>query len=168
MRIPLKWGFFVFVIGWMAYFTLGFIDKVQHKKAVSERIQTLPEFTFQTSGGKFTSNNLLEKATIIVYFDPTCEHCQQEAKAFRQQAGQLKDAQVLWLSSEPIEQIQRFGKENGLAAIPSVTVAHITKETAHETFGFTTVPSILIYDAEGRFVKQYKGETKMEALTSYL
>lgn len=169
MRVSLKWALLAFVISYLLYFVVKIVDKVNHKKATAEQIQTVPKFTCQTTTNRSFSNKLLlGKATILIYFDPACEHCQQEARAFHRNVSLLKQAQIVWLSSEPLKKLQRFAKEFGLESLPTVTVAHIPKEAVYHTFGFTTVPTLLIYSAEGKLVKQYKGETKLEALIPYL
>ncbi|WP_421826383.1 peroxiredoxin family protein [Larkinella sp.] len=169
MRKSIKWSVLLVVVGLMAYFGVGILSKAQHKKEVEKTIQTLPDFTMQTiHNHAFSSKSLAGKAIAIIYFDPDCEHCQQEARAFRRQAGQLKEMAIIWVSSQPRQKLQHFARTYGLTALPKVTVGQISKETVYETFGFTTVPSILIYNTEGQLVKTYKGETKIEALTASL
>ncbi|MFM7853102.1 MAG: hypothetical protein ACKO96_14580 [Flammeovirgaceae bacterium] len=46
--------------------------------------------------------------------------------------------------------------------------AKINTEVVFDTFGSVSIPHIFIYDNEHKLIKEFKGETKMEAILQYL
>jgi thiol-disulfide isomerase/thioredoxin len=109
-----------------------------------------------------------KKPTAIIYFNTECDHCQYEATQIQQNIVQFKDSQILMLSIEPLANIRRFIKTYKLEGFSNLQVGQITGKNAVETFGFKSVPHILIYNDENQLVKEYKGETKIEAILKYL
>lgn len=157
------------VIGIVVWLLVQSYQTLQHKKEIETKMQQLP--TVSLRGLDSTRVTLTQKSqsTVIFYFDPHCEHCQHEAIELKKQAQAFKNVQLLWLSTERLWVLRAFEKEYALQkTIPSLTIAQISPQEADKQFGFSTVPTILIYDAEGNLAKKYVGETKMDAIIKYL
>jgi hypothetical protein len=79
----------------------------------------------------------------------------------------LNKADVYFLSIEPLEKIQKFAKDYGLAALPDINIGQLG---AHEAakFGINSSPMVFIYAPDGELLKSYKGEVKIEAITKYI
>lgn len=149
---------------WMGYSS---IQKIALKKQVAESLKTMP--IFRANNQDSTQIKLIEKTpTAIIYFNTDCDHCQYEATQIQKNMGQFKDSQILMLSIEPLANIRKFIKTYRLEGFSNLQVGQITGKTAVETFGFKSVPHILIYNTENQLVKEYKGETKIEAILKYL
>ena len=143
--------------------------KWEKRKQIAQAIQTLPHFKITHSDsteGSFI--RIGKKPHVIVYFNTDCDHCQYEATQIQKNMAKFKDAQLLMLSIEPLTNIRKFIKTYRLEGFSNLQVGQITGKTAVETFGFKSVPHILIYDADNQLVKGYKGETKIEAILKYL
>jgi protein-disulfide isomerase len=160
------------LLGVIGIIVLLFVKTYQSavvKKQAEQRQQHLPSVALVAMDSTFFSLPINTKPTVIFYFDPHCEHCQNEAKELKKQAQAFQDAQLLWLSTERLWVLREFEKEYALQkTIPSLTIAQISPQEADKQFGFRTVPTILIYDAEGNLAKKYVGETKMDAIIKYL
>ena len=52
--------------------------------------------------------------------------------------------------------------------LANIHFAKINQADAYNTFGSLAVPQIFIYGADGVLIKEFKGETKMEAVLQYL
>jgi protein-disulfide isomerase len=157
------------VVGIVVWLLVQSYQTLQHKKEIETKMQQLP--TISLRGLDSTGVTLTQKSqpTVLFYFDPHCEHCQHEATELKKQSQDFKNAQLLWLSTERLWVLRAFEKEYGLQKkIPSLTIAQISPQEAAQQFGFRTVPTILIYDAEGNLAKKYVGETKMDAIIKYL
>jgi len=157
------------VVGIVVWLLVQSYQTLQHKKEIVTKMQQLP--TVSLRGLDSTEVTLIQKQqpTVLFYFDPHCEHCQHEAKELKKQSQAFKNAQLLWLSTERLWVLREFEKEYALQKmIPSLTIAQISPQEADKQFGFRTVPTILIYDAEGNLVKKYVGETKIEAIVKYI
>ncbi|GAB2581693.1 peroxiredoxin family protein [Spirosoma areae] len=169
MRTHLKWALPVLVLAVLAYLGWGFTNKLNHKQQVAKRIQTLPDFTaYSIDRSEISSAALSNRPAVLIYFDPDCDHCQREAAELQKKAASLASAQVLMLSSAPAPALKTFAKTHKINNLPNVQVAHIDKQTAYETFGFTSVPDVLIYHADGSLAKHFRGETSIEVVARHL
>ena len=111
---------------------------------------------------------LIDRPAVLIYFDPDCDHCQREADELRQHAATLASAQVLMLSSAPVSALKTFAKSHQIANLTNLQIAHIDRLVAYETFGFTSVPDVLVYHADGTLSKHFRGETSIAAIARCL
>lgn len=145
----------------MVYFI---VEKVAKKKAVAEKIQSLSaEDLFTLDSVQFRFPN--SKPSVLIYFNSGCEHCQYELGEIKKNIKAFENAHVLWMSSENISEIKKvadgFGSSN-------VIFLKINREDVFEKFGALSVPHLLIYSADQKLVKEFKGETKIEAILQHL
>jgi thioredoxin-related protein len=61
-----------------------------------------------------------------------------------------------------------FAHTYGLDTIKNVQVISDEKNEMHAAFGVKSIPTIFIYDAKGKLLKRYNGETKIEAILKAL
>lgn len=163
MRNYLKWGLPVLVVGMLAYLGWGFTTKLHRKQEASERIKALPAFTaYSLNRSRITTATLANRPAVLIFFDPDCEHCQQEAGEIHKHAAVLADAQVL--TSAPVPALKTFAQAYQLTDLPNVQIAQIDRKVAYETFGFTSVPDVLVYHADGSLSKHFRGETSLKAI----
>ncbi|MFT6204511.1 MAG: thiol-disulfide isomerase/thioredoxin [Spirosomataceae bacterium] len=152
----------VAVIGYMAYKING---KLVQKEAVATFTETLKPFTFKAISGDSVSVTNESKSAIFFFFNTECEHCQAEAALVKREIKQFDEKVVYFLSTEPIDKITAFAATYGLENIENVTFGSISPATA-TAFGISGFPTTLIYSEEGKLLKKFKGEVKIEALTS--
>jgi hypothetical protein len=72
------------------------------------------------------------------------------------------------MSSESIKVIKRTSVDFGLEGIPNIHFVKINPEHVFETFGSLSLPHIFIYGNDRKLIKEFKGETKMDAILKYL
>lgn len=108
------------------------------------------------------------KPTLIILFNSDCEHCQYEASQLQKRHQEFARANVYLLTTETPIRAQSFAHTYGLDTLPMMHVGTLTPEEAYKVFGPTSVPHLFIYGPDGQLRKEYKGETKIEALTKYL
>ena len=168
MRIALKWALPLLILAMLFYLIKGFTNTLSHKQKTAKRIQTLPAFTaYGLDSSAIDITALANHPIVFVYFDPDCDHCQREAHELRQKAALLNKAHVLMLSAAPVSDLKNFTQTYQLTKLPNVQVAHIDRKVAYETFGFSSVPDVLIYRANGSLVKHFRGKTGIEAIAKY-
>ncbi|MFD2570640.1 TlpA family protein disulfide reductase [Spirosoma soli] len=169
MKKYLQWGLPIFILATLSYFVWGFTTKLNRKKEVAQRVQTLPNFTASLLDRSVISKTTLAgQPVVLLYFDPDCDHCQREADELYKKSVLLKQAMIVMLSSAPISDLTTFTEAYKLNALPNVRVAHIDRQVAYDTLGFTSVPDVLIYHADGSLAKHFKGETSVEAIARHL
>ncbi len=166
----------IILINIIALFVYGSIYMVYHivktrkqNQVTTVTKQTLPNFTFYNLDSIATSNNFITKnnPVCIFYFNADCEHCQYEAKEISKNIALFKDTQIVMVSFNTIAEIKKFAQQYRLN-YPIITFLQDPKYEFHEWFGKTSVPAVFIYNAQHKLVKEYHGETKIEAIVKYL
>ncbi len=150
----------------LTYFGSQIFQKIEAKKVFSEQVKHLPKSsTFQWIGKQVPSN---ETSTIILFFSPDCEHYQYEAKDILKQKDAFSSVNLWWVSVADSSAIRKFVKTYGLENLPNHYFASLSAEKVVQTFGSVSVPHIFIYDKHQVLQKEFKGETKVEALLKYV
>lgn len=142
--------------------------KKQHQLTAITK-QTLPNFTFYNLDSVATSNNFIvkNKPVCIFYFNSDCEHCQYEAKEIDKNIALFNNIQIIMVSYNTQKEIATFKQEYKLN-YPNITFLQDPKYEFKNWFGKTSVPAVFIYNAKHQLVKEYHGETKIEAIIKSL
>jgi thioredoxin-related protein len=86
--------------------------------------KTVPPFEIELTGGKgFTSKDLkADKQLMLIYFSPTCEHCQTFITDLLKNIEQLKNMQIVMISYLPIQEITKFETDFKLSQYTNIKV----------------------------------------------
>jgi len=161
---------FVILLLLVSYMLMVIVKKAKHKNAITEQIQSIPEFSFINIQNQniYTNDSLgVEKATLIVYFNSECEHCQNEAEQISKRIQEFDNFQVLMISYEPQETILAFREKYKLIS-PAIIFLQDSESQFDDIFGRSPIPASFIYNKDRALVKQFKGEVKAETLIKYL
>lgn len=137
------------------------------KTVALQNLQThLPDVSgTSVSGTPFTLRALpVKHSTMIVLFNPFCEHCDYEADQIKQYAPALADIRVVMVSDEKAANIKAFQMRHALAATKDVDCIHMDTNQIFATFGSLNVPQTYLYDAHGRLRHVFKGEAGMDQI----
>lgn len=130
----------------------------------------LPNFKFTSTTGESIGPASLEqgKAVVVVYFDPDCDHCQQQAEWTKEEAALLKDVQMVWVSWGEEKLVKEFETKyfSGVEG-PKIIVTRDTDYAIDNYFGYSEVPSIYVYNKEWKRTKSLKKETKPSEFISF-
>jgi len=156
------------VLSFMAYEIYAMIEK---KTKITEQIKTIPEFSFYKLGTDsiFTHENLEQnKATLIIYFHPDCEFCQNEAKIISKRINEFKKYQLIFISYAEINEIKTYSSKHKLNNLPNIIFLEDKDMIFDDIFGKSGIPVSFIYNKQGKLTKQFKGQVKVNALLKYL
>lgn len=145
-------------------FSMGY---TQNKEGFSP---TLPNFQFVKPNGEiFTNQNLHKgKATIVLFFDPDCDHCQKQADWIAASPESFKNAQLLWVSTAEPDAINIFHKSRfGKYPYPVFFVKDKNYKF-DSIFGYSVAPTILVYSSTGQLQKSFKNEVSVYELVKYI
>ena len=143
------------------------VEKLAVKKMVAIKIQTLPTarlFTLDSITFQFP----LHSSIVLIHFNTSCEHCQYELREIKKNISSFAKGQVILMSSENISDIRMASEEHGLAGLPNIHFTKINADDVFGTFGSVSIPHIFIYGKDRKLIKEFKGETKIEAILQYL
>ncbi len=165
MRKQLITTVFVCILALLAYFGFQIYQKIEAKKVFSQQIKSIPKTnTFQWMSKQVPNN---DTPTIILFFNPDCDHCQYEAKAILEHQSDFATTHFWWVTTVDTLAINDFSKKYHLDKLSNHYFAKLPAEKVVETFGSVSVPHIFIYDKTGVLQKEFRGETKIEALLKY-
>ena len=158
-------GFLLILIGILSYLGMAIASKLEHKEEVNNTIITLQEFKYISLDGSTRSLEKGNVPNVIFFFNPECEHCQAEAKLVSEHVADFEKAKVYFFSTEEIESIKKFAQDYKLETFE---VGQVDYMKVAYPMGVNTFPMCFIYSPEGKLLKQFKGEVKIEAITNYL
>lgn len=163
-----KFTFFIILIS-VASFLLSMIyRKIENKKVVTERIKTLSKVQLIGIDNQPFMFESADVYTVLLFFNSECDHCQNEAVQIKKNLHLFTKARITFISTEPLETIKNFAKKYELNKIENIRFGHTESNQITKEFGVVSFPTIFIYDKKGILVKQYKGETKIEAITKFI
>ena len=164
-KIFLTVGFTIF-FSLLLFLMYNIIEKVAAKKEVQAKIQTLPIgvplFTLDSTYYQLQRN----RTVVLIYFNSECQHCQYELGEIQKNVPAFADTEIVFMSSENLSVIREIPPQYTLTQ-PNFHFTKINPEDVFENFGSLSVPNIFIYGADGKLIKEFKGETKMEAILKY-
>lgn len=143
------------------------VEKVTAKKTIQNKIQTLSVarlFTMDSTQFQMTS----ARPILLVFFNSECEHCQYELSELKKNLPYFKAITILLMSSENIATIKEAAQEFELAASPNAEFVKINRDDVFKNFGSLSVPHLFLYGTDRILIKEFKGETKIEAILQYL
>lgn len=156
-------GLFIILIGFMVFQILNKENEIKVYKNNAKRLPKTNKIEWVE-----TPKINHHKSVLLLFFHPECEHCTYEASLISQNPSLLEKAQVWWISFADKPSIIKFSKTYKLNHLPNFYFGKIPIELVKPTFGSITVPHIFIYNNKQILVKEFKGETKLEAIVKYL
>ena len=123
----------------------------------------------QPNGTVLTKDGLIQNRPIIVfYFDPDCDHCQQQAMWVVEKILDFRGTQMVWISWGELEMIQGFADKYFAGGAKSIRFGKDTNYAFDNWFGYSEVPSIYVYNAQWQRIASFKHETKAENILKVL
>lgn len=131
---------------------------------VASAATDLPPLPLLKLDGTSLMANQLNGKIILYFFQPDCDHCQRETGQIRENLAAFRDYQVYFISNYPQQTIAKFAQDYKLAFEPNFVFAHATINDILNTVGPMESPSMFIYAADGRLVKNFNGETPIQEI----
>jgi thioredoxin-related protein len=133
--------------------------------------QSLPPFKMYRSDKTIFSAAELTKTrpTILIYFDPDCDHCQKLMKELFQKIEAFKKAEIIMVTFKPVEEIAAFEKLHNTQKYSNIVVG--TEGVGFQLrnyYGLTTMPFTALYDKKGNLNYSYRKETPVDDLINRL
>ena len=131
----------------------------------------LPAFTFTDTDSKTLSPAELEqgKPIIVFYFDPDCDHCQQQATWVKESMDLFKGVQMIWVSWGDAEMVKKF-KSDYFGEFPDQQI-HFANDTEYNIdnwFGYSEVPNIYVYNSSWTLTQKFTKETAAKDIASWI
>ena len=127
----------------------------------------MPAFNItQIDGTKLAFKEVTGKV-MIVFFNPSCDHCQREAKLLSEHKDVFKDYVLYFVSPEPIDSIAKFSVDYKLEE-PNVHFGRGEGPEIIRAVGpITTVPTFMVYNNQA-LVGRMEGEVTLDKIRQML
>lgn len=135
-------------------------------KSQQSSTASMPDFTFYTLGDSlpFTKANIEEgKKSIVILFDVSCSHCQDEIASIGKRFGEFQDVNFYLVSFDDKNAIQRFMASYG-KVLNGKSNVRVLQDSAHEfipKFQPTKYPALYVYSEKKTLIKYFAGESEV-------
>lgn len=135
-----------------------------------QRTPYIPPFKILLADSSWYSKTSLPatKPILIFYFSPTCGHCQLETEDLISRLKDLKDLQVVMITSLPYADMANFADHYKLSRFGSIKVGSDPQRLVTNFYQVKSTPFSALYDRKGKLVKVYEEGIDWNDLTSLL
>lgn len=127
----------------------------------------LPEFqvTSVPDSVVFSGSSLKkDKPVVIILFNPDCEHCQHETKELLAWRQEIKDLQMVMVTTAAFDKAKEFYNDYNIASLTNIQMGCDIKYKLALLFRASSYPAIYIYDSKGALAKAYIGGASVQAI----
>ena len=131
----------------------------------------LPPLSITTrTGEKHTEKDFKSyKNILVMMFNPTCDHCQEETTILEKNIEHFKDTKLLLVAAPSmIDYLEFYNNVTRYSKYPEITVGVDSAGFIDKTFNYTALPQINIYDKDRKLVKIFSGVVQFDALEPYI
>lgn len=164
---------FVLILGLLAS-AVWLIFSVQQKKEANAeaevRAESIPAIRLTSlSGDTFSLPQLSSGiATVLIYFNSTCEICQMELKSISERISEFKESHILLISSQEKAELEGFNNSHSLKNSPNVHWLIDEEMNVAAHYGVRSVPAIFCYNSEGKLQGKFQGPVKVNLILEKL
>lgn len=139
-------------------------------KTVAINYHNYPSFPafplLKTDSTKFNSVSAVVKGrpTVVIYFSPTCSHCQHQAEEITGKIKDFEKVQFLMVSSYAIQDIRQYIASYALDHFSNITVAYDPSFSMGRFFELKSLPGIFVYDKKGKLKSHFETNVHAEEL----
>lgn len=135
-----------------------------------QKDSSLPKFTIlQTDSTYFNDHKLPEgKPVVIIYFSPTCGHCQLSAQEFVKSSNRFKDVEFIWASYYSVPEIKTFGQYFSFKAFKNVHIGRDENYAIPSFFRLKFTPYMAVYNKNHQLVATFEKGTDMDNLSKII
>ena len=133
-----------------------------------KRFPTVPPFSLlAVDSTTITKENLApNKPTILMYFNPGCEHCQHQMEDMIAQKEALKEIQIVMATYAPLNEMAEFIDKYKVAEFPIIKAGRDTKYMLQPFFKIGGLPYQALYDSDAKLITTYEGNVKIDTMLS--
>lgn len=115
----------------------------------------------------FTQNMLQKnKPTIVMFFDPDCDHCQHTTKDITSKIDKFKDVQILMVTIYDMSRINKFIKDYHLEKYPNFTLTRDVTFDLAKYYQVHSIPDVYVYDKTGKLMNHYTKDIPVDEIAS--
>ncbi|MEJ7643142.1 MAG: redoxin domain-containing protein [Chryseolinea sp.] len=110
----------------------------------------------------------LTGASVLIFFQPDCDHCQREAADIEKNLDAFVDTSLYFITAAPMQEIIQFARDYKLSDRSNVHFGFTPAKNILDNYGAISAPSVYIYSDKHKLVKSFNGEVAVEKILSHL
>jgi thiol-disulfide isomerase/thioredoxin len=124
------------------------------------RTKSLPPFSLLSIDSVAFTQDILDsgKNTILMLFNPTCEHCRKQMERFLSMPEFYGSVQLVLISIEDLENTRHFSKRYHLGNYPFIHIGKDFKRFFISYFMAQTIPVLAFYNKKKELVFFKQGD----------
>jgi thioredoxin-related protein len=133
----------------------------------NDRKTTIAPFHIQLLNGDSLFSQDLKKnvPVMLIYFSPTCEHCQEFTRNLLQKITAFNNAQILFISYLPLNDVEKFKNDFDLDKYPNIKIGTEGYTFIVQRFyNIRNFPFIALYDKKGSLFAYYRTAPTIDVL----
>jgi len=132
----------------------------------------MPPIRVVTMEGKAITNHAVASNSnlVVMLFNPTCEHCQDQTELFEKNIFLFKKSKLLMIAAPSMgPYLQNFITNYHTDKYPgTIMVGLDSAGTIDNTFLYESLPQINIYNPERKLIKIFTGNKSIDSLKEYI
>ena len=110
-----------------------------------------------------------DKQLIVMLFNPTCQHCEEQTELFEKNIGLFKNSQLLFVAAPMMgPYIVDYAKKYNLNEYPQIWMGLDSARQVEKTFLYYALPQINIYDKDKKLLRAFSGGAPIDTIRKYL
>jgi len=130
----------------------------------------IPSFTVLKTDSTYTNDKAIpkNKPVVIIYFSPTCGHCQITADEFSQKMKDMRDIYFVWVSYYSLPEVKDFANKFHLQQFNNLVIGRDENYTIPSYYRVKFTPFMAIYNKEHHLVETFQQGTDADNLIKIL
>lgn len=131
----------------------------------------LPKIKIISYKGEEVTKQVLNGSNLILMiFNPTCEHCEDQAALFRDNIFLFKKSRILLVASDQMTSyLEYFNNGLHISDYPTFTVTIDSAKLLNKLFNYEGLPQLNIYSGKDlRLLKTFNNDTPLDSLKKYI
>lgn len=130
----------------------------------------LPKFTVLKTDSTYSNDQKIpdNKPVVIIYFSPTCGHCQITADEFKNRMKDLRDIYFVWVSYHPLPEIKEFANKFSLQQFNNLVIGRDENYTIPSYYKIEYTPYVAVYNKEHHLLQTFPKGTEADTLIKLL
>jgi hypothetical protein len=130
----------------------------------------IPDFDISlVDGAHFKKSDLKAHTPVmIVYYSPTCEHCQHFGQTLADHIGRFKNAQIVMVTFRPVNEVADFTRICHLNGTPAIIGTEGLTFLVQHHYAVQRFPFVATYDKHGHLSGIFRDPPAMDTLVQSL
>lgn len=113
---------------------------------------------------EFTSRDLKEKPTIIMFFSPECDHCKHQMTDMMNRFKDFSKIQLVLATYQPEEEMAGFQTYYQLQKYSNIRMGRDSKFLLPPFYRIRSLPFLALYNKKGELLKTFEGNVKVDTI----